>query len=116
MLWNRPASPGDEVINDGLTRRGALGRISRFGLAATATAGLASLVDAAKASALCACSQPVRYAPFHCCGGNACPSGSCCYLIFNQGPCVDAPYFCAKGHPCTSGWTGNICITDFTHC
>jgi hypothetical protein len=107
-----------------VTRRSALERFGRFGLAATAGAGLASLVGGAAsaqanptANATCWCYQYMSYKPNYCCGG-PCPKGSCCYENHTRS-CTDAQFFCvANGHGygCTNGWQGWVCLNYETHC
>jgi hypothetical protein len=108
-----------------VTRRSALERIGKYGLAATATAGLTSLVGgSASASARpkakaagCWCYEHMSYKPNYCCGG-PCPKGSCCYENQTES-CLTAKFMCVEnghGYGCTSGWNGWVCLNYVKSC
>jgi len=67
-----------------ISRRKALGRFGRFGLGATAGAGLASLFGASTASASpCGGARYIWVLSVGCCDG-PCPSGFWCYREYDQ--------------------------------
>jgi hypothetical protein len=103
---------GLEVLNEPVTRRRMLRRLGGFGLAATASAGIAELLGVKRAYALTAATAPTGSgfppqdpAPPPCscetlcslnvghCPGGACPSGYWCY------------------HCNGCGFDGNICLS-----